>query len=35
VTIFGIHIISFLAGGLLGYLYGKGFFSGLLGRRGG
>jgi hypothetical protein len=33
--IFGIHIMSFLIGAIVGYLAGKGFFSGLLGRRAG
>ena len=31
----GLHIFSFLAGLVVGYLWGTGFFAGILGRRAG
>lgn len=33
-TIAGLHVVSALIGLVLGYLFGKGFFSGFLGRAG-
>lgn len=31
-TVFGIHIVSFLVGFVIGYLWRGGFFTGLMGR---
>ena len=31
----GIHVLSFVAGLIIGWLWGSGFFRGLMGRRAG